>query len=205
MSVQAALRKKILKIRKAQSPELLDQSSKNIFHRFIKEFSDLGPLRSSLKIALFRAMPGEVRTQELAETLTERGATLYYPQVSGLEMKMVRPASGIFSWQMSDLGFEDLRTLSGDLETVDPHNIDVVFVPGVVFDHQGNRVGRGKGFYDRYLSQSQFLTISFAFDFQLVEAITPQDWDQPVDWVLTETQSLKRASFSSKVARILAQ
>lgn len=76
----------------------------------------------------------------------------------------------------------------------DPNNIipvdelDAVIVPGLAFDHQGNRLGRGAGYYDRLLAQlpSSTLTIGLAFDCQYIDQLPLlQDHDIRVDCVLT--------------------
>ncbi|MCM8819251.1 MAG: 5-formyltetrahydrofolate cyclo-ligase [Candidatus Omnitrophica bacterium] len=67
--------------------------------------------------------------------------------------------------------------------------IDIVIVPALAFDYQKNRLGRGAGFYDRFLSNIKPPTkkIGICFDFQLLESL-PQDtrYDQKVDIILTE-------------------
>jgi 5-formyltetrahydrofolate cyclo-ligase len=74
--------------------------------------------------------------------------------------------------------------------------IDVVFTPLVAFDAAGNRLGRGKGFYDRAFAQKTDsasrpaqLRIGLAHDFQLVHRLTPQAHDVPLHAVVTPTQS----------------
>ncbi|MDR0705319.1 MAG: 5-formyltetrahydrofolate cyclo-ligase [Planctomycetaceae bacterium] len=71
---------------------------------------------------------------------------------------------------------------------VTPEQLDVVFVPGLAFDTLGNRLGRGKGYYDRFLSQFPLntLLIGLAFECQIVEQIPVDTWDCPVSIVVTE-------------------
>ncbi|MBF0595355.1 MAG: 5-formyltetrahydrofolate cyclo-ligase [Candidatus Omnitrophica bacterium] len=71
---------------------------------------------------------------------------------------------------------------------VDPLDLDLVLVPGVAFDKANNRLGRGAGYYDRFLSQlpSTIPTVGLAYDFQLVPALTGlEPHDRPVAHVLT--------------------
>jgi 5-formyltetrahydrofolate cyclo-ligase len=74
---------------------------------------------------------------------------------------------------------------SGD--TVKPEDIDIVFVPLLVCDKNGHRVGFGKGFYDRYLIQCRDNSIKIGFSyFEPVEKINDQDvFDVPLDYCIT--------------------
>jgi len=72
---------------------------------------------------------------------------------------------------------------------VDIKEIDVVIVPGLAFDRQRNRLGRGAGFYDRFLQNITPPTkkIGIAFEFQIMENLpTNLSWDQKVDTVVSE-------------------
>ena len=65
---------------------------------------------------------------------------------------------------------------------VKPEDIDIVLVPGLAFDHQMNRLGRGKGFYDKLLTQIKGTKIGVCFQEQISNDILPTDpWDQKVD------------------------
>ena len=66
--------------------------------------------------------------------------------------------------------------------------IDIVVVPGLGFTPQGHRIGRGMGFYDRFLAQSGFMGIScgLAFDEQVVENIPVLDHDMPLSMLVTD-------------------
>ena len=68
--------------------------------------------------------------------------------------------------------------------------IDVVLVPGLAFDHFGNRLGRGKGYYDRFLSRlsSDTLTIGLAFEGMIHDQIPHDENDCPVKMIVTESR-----------------
>ncbi len=67
--------------------------------------------------------------------------------------------------------------------------IDVVLVPGVAFDNCGNRIGYGKGYYDKFLSMLDKKTVKVGFSFNrcIVKSIGNNEWDIPVDFLFTET------------------
>ena len=68
----------------------------------------------------------------------------------------------------------------------------VVFVPGVAFDLRGNRLGRGKGWYDRLIKKElgEATLIALAYDFQIVDTVPAEEWDQRVHYVVTERSAV---------------
>jgi 5-formyltetrahydrofolate cyclo-ligase len=76
-----------------------------------------------------------------------------------------------------------------------PEQIDVVLVPGLAFDRFGNRLGRGRGYYDRFLRRlpADVLTIGLALDGMLRDQIPLDENDSPVKVVITESRTLPDA------------
>lgn len=73
-----------------------------------------------------------------------------------------------------------------DLPVVAPHDVDVWLVPGVAFDRRGNRIGHGAGCYDRVLAGTPGRKIGVAWAFQVVDALTCEPHDVPMDAIVTE-------------------
>jgi 5-formyltetrahydrofolate cyclo-ligase len=69
--------------------------------------------------------------------------------------------------------------------------LDIVIVPGIAFDPNGGRVGRGKGYYDRFIKNlpEKTITIGLAFDFQLFDEVPMNENDQLVKTIISETQT----------------
>lgn len=94
--------------------------------------------------------------------------------------------------------FSQLETVYLDLQEpilektvyIDKQDIDVIIVPGVVFDYKGYRIGYGGGYYDRYLKEFQGTTISLAFQMQLVDQLPKETHDIPVHYILTEQERI---------------
>ena len=74
------------------------------------------------------------------------------------------------------------------IQTVSLPSIDLIIVPGIAFDKKGNRVGRGKGFYDRFLKLANPKTpkIALAFSCQIAEQIPSKEYDIAMDKIITE-------------------
>lgn len=71
---------------------------------------------------------------------------------------------------------------------IDPSEFEVIVVPIVAFDVNRNRIGYGKGYYDRYLKQTKALKIGVAFDCQSIDNIDCDENDIPLDYIITESK-----------------
>lgn len=65
-----------------------------------------------------------------------------------------------------------------------PETIELIIIPGVAFDKQNNRMGRGRGYYDKFLSSSEAFKLGVCFDFQMQEAIPCESFDIKMDKVI---------------------
>ena len=73
-------------------------------------------------------------------------------------------------------------------ERIQSENIDLFVVPGVAFDSEGNRLGRGKGYYDKYLAGVTKPIIGVCFDFQLIDYVPAEKHDIKMAMIITENQ-----------------
>jgi 5-formyltetrahydrofolate cyclo-ligase len=83
---------------------------------------------------------------------------------------------------------------AADLPIVAPTDIDVVLVPGVAFDRQGQRLGFGGGYYDRFLPATGALKVGVTYDQCLSDRLVADKHDQHMDWVVTPTQTIDCAA-----------
>ncbi len=137
--------------------------------------------RSVRTILLYHALPDEVPTQALLEALLAQGKTLLLPCVTGsTEMELRRYTTH------DDLkpGVFGILEPTGEVFT-DDASIDTALIPGMAFDRKGHRLGRGKGYYDRFLScVPHIYKIGICYPFQLVEEVPADDHDIMVDEVI---------------------
>jgi len=70
----------------------------------------------------------------------------------------------------------------------DTTHVDLYIVPGVAFDRNGNRLGRGGGYYDRLLQNKKAIKIGLAYEMQMVAEAPHTRYDVPMDMVVTETE-----------------
>ena len=140
-------------------------------------------------ILLYHALPDEVNTELLHSTLSKRrGANkkIILPVVEGeyLILKEYIP-------QEMESGYRNISEPTGTAVT-DPSEIELAIIPGVAFDKCCNRMGRGKGFYDRLIPYLKCPTIGLGFGFQMVDRIPCEEFDKPLDMVVTEIGTYKR-------------
>lgn len=71
---------------------------------------------------------------------------------------------------------------------INPKKIDIVFIPGIVFDKRCNRIGFGYGYFDKILKkmEKRIPTYALSFDFQVQESIPKEEHDVPLDYIITE-------------------
>jgi 5-formyltetrahydrofolate cyclo-ligase len=81
-----------------------------------------------------------------------------------------------------------LREPAENCRAVALKQLDLILVPGVAFDLQGRRLGRGKGYYDRLLAAVRGQTCGVAFDEQIVLQVPVEPHDSDVNWILTPTR-----------------
>lgn len=76
---------------------------------------------------------------------------------------------------------------------VSPEKLDMVLIPGIAFDRQGNRLGFGKGYYDRFLkTAAHACRVGIAYSFQVSsEELPREEWDERVEWIVTERYVLR--------------
>ena len=132
-------------------------------------------------VLLYSALPDEVPTLPLLNRLSTEGKTVLLPRVvSDTDMEL-RRYTGPNDLEQGAFG---IMEPTGELFT-DYDNIDVAVVPGMAFDREGHRLGRGKGYYDRFLAQlPHTYKIGICFPFQLVDHVPADAHDILMDEVI---------------------
>ncbi|NNM87234.1 MAG: 5-formyltetrahydrofolate cyclo-ligase [Phycisphaerae bacterium] len=143
--------------------------------------------RDSQLIMLFLSMESEVETSTLAIQAWTAGKRIAVPRVFW-EQRAIEPV------EIQSLDFPPQGKPTGPRDPVQGTlvslgQIDLVVVPGIAFDRRGYRLGRGKGFYDRFLSQKELRAVRMALCFQ--EQVLPQDLpvephDIPMNMIVTD-------------------
>jgi 5-formyltetrahydrofolate cyclo-ligase len=146
-------------------------------------------------VMLYLSTPDEVDTAPLALRAWQGGKTVVVPKVSWDQRRMLPTEISSLKDGLTNTG--PVREPIGG-RPMPVEFIDLVIVPGLGFTDAGYRIGRGMGFYDRFLAQPDFLGLScgLAFDEQIVPALPVLDHDMPLSMLATD-RGLRR--FASSV------
>lgn len=177
---KAQLRSAVTQQLQTQPPELFERSGALLLSRFQ---SQNRPVAGATVFA-FASMSRELNTWPLLEWLWTKGTATALPLVTGKNMTFHLVADG------TDLkrGVFDIREPASHLQQVFPESGSFVLVPGLAFTLSGQRLGRGGGYYDRFLSgrPEGVRAVGVCFDFQVHESLPTTGHDAGVDelWVM---------------------
>lgn len=183
---KAAIRERLLSERRAVEDAVRDAWSAAIVDRL----EELPVWRDAAVVHTYvGAIEGEVATRDLVRRALANGKRIVCPRVRW------RPPR-LESWAIRSLDdlVESRRGLwepgPSKAEPVAAGELDVVVVPGLAFDRRGWRVGFGAGLYDRFLSTVTAPRVALAFSLQLQESLPVEPHDEPVDWIVTEGETI---------------
>ncbi|RYG86954.1 5-formyltetrahydrofolate cyclo-ligase [bacterium] len=180
-----ALRRRLRALRRAVSPEDRAHAA-----RRIAVFADaLRLLRPGRRIALYLPLAEEIDTAPLMKRARARHCQVFLPRITDTRRNRMSFVSADGPWRRGRWGIlEPVGTTRRAAR-----ELDVIFTPLVGFDSAGNRMGMGKGFYDRALAfrrrhphRRHPLLVGLAFECQRVESLPVRPHDVPLDLLITE-------------------
>tara|TARA_R110000868_G_scaffold380784_1_gene646859 strand:- start:35689 stop:36258 length:570 start_codon:yes stop_codon:yes gene_type:complete len=184
-----ALRKKI----KAQRQQLSTTAQQSHSKIICNTFLTLPEFQHALHVAVYFSVKGEVDTSLIIEAIWQQGKKCYLPIIND---------DGILDFVAYDAQTTLIPNKFGILEPKDKNNLfptqqlDMVVTPLVAFDEQCNRLGMGMGYYDKtfaFLSSATMpKLIGLAYECQKTATIDIQDWDIPMNQVVTEKTTYTR-------------
>jgi 5-formyltetrahydrofolate cyclo-ligase len=181
---KASLRKDILAQLKSQKEVERLQNSRVIKDKLFS--SD--EYRHARTILFYASFAGEVDTSEMMRQAQRQSKTIVLPVISESQKKITPSQVLDLNCELEIGPYGVLHPKKSCFRPVDLDDIDLVIVPGVAFDKKGNRLGRGKGYYDRLLKNipPHIPTVGLAFAFQILDTL-PQlaEHDCPVKKVIT--------------------
>lgn len=130
----------------------------------------------------------EIATRGLIKRLLAMGKHVCVPKFDEPTQQYVASELRDFDKELVKGKFGIMEPDSEAARRVDPGQLDALLVPGLAFDEMGNRLGRGRGFFDRILRETRGGKLALAYDFQLVGKIPVEKHDVRMDFIVTETR-----------------
>jgi len=185
--MKSELRRRLMRKRDALDLDEVEKKSDIIFENLLK--TDC--LKDSAKIGLYYPKGNEVSTKKALISLLKSGKRVFLPRVNGENLEFCEIK-----------GLDDLKKMSfgimeplKDIPASDPLCLDIIIVPSVAVDKDGNRIGRGGGFYDKFLASNPGIkTICPVYDFQIVKEIEASPHDQKINIVASEKKTFVASS-----------
>ncbi len=177
MESKTEIRKKNLQKRKNLTSEQNKLLSKKIVDNFLATLT----YQKSDQILSYISFNNEVQTELIIKESLKKMKKVGAPKIVGNE---------ILAFEINHLGDLNIGKYSIlEPTTTKPFYVTentIIIIPGVAFDKNGTRLGFGKGFYDRFLSDQPGIKIALAYDFQIVKKIPKDKHDIPMDMIITE-------------------
>lgn len=183
------IRSQIKSLKKRLSVQERERASEEICQRAFDEIKD----KHATNVALFLSLPDEVDTTKLITLLSQQGKhTLLIPRVEDETTIRFYRLNLNNDLEVSHYGIlEPTDDVSAELVPT------IMIVPGVAFDRFGGRIGRGKGYYDRYFAKHKTTIqekIAIGYQLQVFSDSIPMDLhDEPMDVLITEKETLRIA------------
>ncbi len=137
-------------------------------------------------IMMFLSTSREVDTSEAILAAWQMGKTVAVPKISWQQRHMIPVKINTLETGFSMESAGVRNPLEG--EPIPYAEIDLVVAPGLAFDREGNRLGRGASYYDRFFANKELKArrCGFAFAEQLVDSVPAAQYDEPMDFLVTD-------------------
>ncbi|EME32186.1 5-formyltetrahydrofolate cyclo-ligase [Galdieria sulphuraria] len=155
------------------------------------------PFQQASSVACYVSFTKEVDTREIIRLILESNKRCFLPRIQEdhtLWFYQAHSLEQIFSWEPNRWGIRE-PPVTQPVLCLERDCLDLVIVPGLAFDVMGHRLGRGKGYYDRFISQCKQvaqqrgiqppLFVGVALSASMVENVPVDEEDQPMDIVLS--------------------
>lgn len=178
---QKARLRAYMKGKRAENTNRDVKEQRLIEHFYQAVFNQTSGAGTSLNIFIYLSFLREAPTDQLIERLRADGHKIYCPRIENGEMYAVEYGE---DFSLSDYGIREPIGISFH------GKIDVAVIPFLAVDKQGNRLGYGGGYYDRYLKTSTAKRVAFGYDFQIANAVPFEEWDEKMDVIVTDERIL---------------
>lgn len=157
-----------------------DNKNRQIQEKFLTDSA----MKQAKSVFLYLSFGSEVDTIPILEELLRRGVRVSVPRCH----KETRTMDAVAITHLSQLkpGAYGILEPEPALPIISPKEIDLAVVPALAFDKEGYRLGYGGGYYDRFLAEFSGISVGLAFSDCITEHLPREEFDKPVDVVITE-------------------
>lgn len=180
---KSVLRKEILQKRNSLSVRQISLKSKSIQEKLIGSIEFI----QSKSIGVYLPVGSEVQTNEIIRSAIESKKIVLLPRLVLNDLHYFVVDKHDFDHDLFDVNKFGIREPKKTNRKLD--HIDLLIVPGIVFDYHGYRIGYGYGYYDKFMAKEKFLkSIGLAYDFQVTKNPIPKfEYDKKIDILITES------------------
>lgn len=169
---------------KARKALLSSQEKETAAMRVFETLEQSAAFMLAENVLMYHSLPDELPTVKFLEKWAGK-KHFFLPRVNGLNLEILP-----YDRSRMRVGAFHIEEPEGS-DTCDASTMDLVVVPAVAYDRRGNRVGRGKGYYDRLLANVPATKVGIGYDFQLCDFDIPAEpHDVGVDMVITESHRI---------------
>jgi 5-formyltetrahydrofolate cyclo-ligase len=182
---KSIFRKEILQKRNSLSISQITRKSKLIQEKTIERMEFI----ESKSIGIYLPIGSEVRTNDIIKSAMKSEKTVLLPRIIINDLHYFTVDENDLdqdSFDINRFGIKEPKKTKMKLDF-----IDLLIVPGIVFDSYGYRIGYGRGYYDRFIAKKKFSkSIGLAYDLQVVKSPIPKsEFDKKIDLLITESGS----------------
>ncbi|MDE6697347.1 MAG: 5-formyltetrahydrofolate cyclo-ligase [Muribaculaceae bacterium] len=177
---KSEIRRKIKNLRMM----LLEREKESAAEEVFSQLENTAAFIMAENILMYHSLPDELSTIKFLRKWHDR-KRFFLPRVNGVNLDILP-----YEESRLELGSFHIEEPTGD-NLADVDDIELMIIPAVAFDRKGNRLGRGKGFYDRLLATSKATKIGVGYEFQLLDSIPSEPHDVAMDMIITQKTLIK--------------
>lgn len=177
---KSEIRRNIKRLRMMLSDMEKEEAASEVF----AQLENTAAFMMADNILIYHSLPDELSTISFLRKWNGR-KHFFLPRVNGVNLDLLP-----YIENELEKGAYDIEEPTGS-NLADVDDIDLMIIPAVAFDRRGNRLGRGKGFYDRLLSTTKATKVGVGYEFQLMDELPSESHDVPMDMVITQYSYLR--------------
>lgn len=144
----------------------------------------------------------EIKTNQLLDIILNENKMLCLPRTENEKMEFYYINSDEDFSEQTEIGEYGITVPKSNQDKLDINNIPdktLIIIPGLAFDERGNRLGKGKGYYDKFLAELLSISekekilgiVGYCYDFQIIDKVITEPNDIPVDYIISDKKIVK--------------